>query len=101
MDIPPLLTTYLNEGTDFFNKFKSINAKEQPSKVLKEVYKNVSNAQTLTYIISELIDNIDQHSKSTKAEIYYKKEKEKVTIIVTDNGIGMGQNLHEEDSFAL
>ncbi|MFT2008657.1 CheR family methyltransferase [Pontibacter sp. 13R65] len=42
-------------------------------------------------ITQELINNIIKHSKATKASVELHKEGQKVTLVVQDNGIGLGK----------
>jgi signal transduction histidine kinase len=60
--------------------------------------------EAVFYILSELSDNIKQHSKALKCWILYKKDERNIIILVADNGIGIPAvfeayfpDLHEND----
>jgi signal transduction histidine kinase len=54
------------------------------------------------FIISELFSNIIKHSKATKAQISLHENKNRLTIIIHDNGVGFNAHkLQETEGFGL
>ena len=45
--------------------------------------------EAILYILSELSDNVKQHSKASKCWVLYKKYEKNLVILVADNGIGI------------
>lgn len=76
--------------------FNSIATDDETSSQIKEV---------VYYVLSELSDNVKQHSNALKCWILYKKYNGNIVILVADNGIGIPAafekffpNLHENDT---
>jgi len=81
-----------NDLTTFFD---SVATDNETSTQIKEA---------IFYILSELSDNVKQHSKASKCWILYKKEKRNIVILIADDGIGIPAvfetyfpDLHEDD----
>lgn len=72
--------------------------------VTREIEISSQIKEAVFYIISELSDNIKQHSKASKSWILYKNDNGNTVIVVADNGIGIPAvfkiyfpELHEND----
>jgi signal transduction histidine kinase len=53
-------------------------------------------------IIQESLTNVARHSKATKVTVKIKLDKEKLRLLVTDNGIGFdSENLQKRQAFGL
>lgn len=80
---------------DLVAVFDKVEAENETSPQIKEA---------VFYILSELSDNVKQHSKASKCWVLYKKDKDNLIILISDNGIGIPAvfeehfpDLHEDD----
>ncbi len=101
MEIPLLLKQYCEPSVtiqSLLQNPKTISIKKDALPVtLDKFSKIVSDNQCLKYILSELLDNIDQHSKSKAAYLQYIQDNVSVTILIYDNGLTIPKSLHEDD----
>jgi signal transduction histidine kinase len=87
---PPLLTeTSIKElFLDFLQPFQKAYRIETmftiDDNIILETYKKLQ----LFRIFQEVITNINKHAKAKKIEIYFRKSKKYIALIVKDNGIG-------------
>lgn len=63
-------------------------------KIINETFPNTAKGNAIKYLISELADNIDQHSRFSHASIMaqYFEKKQYIDIGVMDNGISIPRN---------
>ncbi len=54
----------------------------------------------LIYLLSEISANIAEHSKAESAEIRLKIENQKVTFVISDNGIGIRKSFLQNNNYA-
>ncbi len=65
---------------DLATVFNKVTTENEISSQIKEA---------VFYILSELSDNVKQHSKASKSWILYNKDKGNIIILLADNGIGI------------
>ena len=70
---------------------KSQNIALAVSNLLENVKAQIPNVfgSSIIYIIGELTDNIEQHSGYSNAFVLIKPEKDNLSILISDNGLGI------------
>lgn len=87
---------------DYVNKFRQHTEIECMLTLPKdELALDANQSATIFRIVQEALNNVIKHAKASEVHIILKKRGKSLLLTVEDNGIGLNQGEHKEESFGL